>query len=183
MGHHREESPATIPKAPPKALVTKVMTSVRPKSPPNPPRSPRVPSPQVSAAEAGNRWTSFLRTSKATIEEENVDDEGSAGIDDLLPNRGGVDLPTDSFSDGEGPTEAELMEFTGDVEMKPAEEAEVPVEGEGNAPDREAEVPQAAVVASRLTVEPPAAKRAAWVPRRPRREHQLRNLEGACAIM
>ena len=47
-----------------------------------------------------------------------------------------------------GPTEAELQEFTGDVEMEPGEEEEVPVEGKGNAPDREAEVPQAAAAAS-----------------------------------
>ena len=95
--------------------------------------------------------------------------------------------------------------------MKPVEE--VPVEGKGNAPDREAKVPQAAA-ASRPTVESPAAKRAAspvredrsaknpvdtqekdekpstrtmlgicGIPRRPRREHQLRSLEGACTIM
>ena len=45
--------------------------------------------------------------------------------------------------------------------MKPEEEAEVPVEGKGNAPDREAEVPQAAAAASQPSVELPAAKRAA----------------------
>ena len=50
----------------------------------------------------------------------------------------------DAFNDGEGPTEAELQEFAGDVEMEPEEEAEVPAEGKGKAPDREAEVPQAA---------------------------------------
>ena len=154
----RGEGPAATPKAPPKALVTKeMMTSVRPKSPPNPPRSPRISSPQVSTAEVGNRWSSSLRTPRATIEEENTGGGGSAEVDDLLPDRGGIDLPTDTFNDGEGPTEAELHEFTGDVEMKPEEEAEVPVEGKGNAPDREAEVPQAAAAVSQPSVELPTA--------------------------
>ena len=84
-------------------------------------------------------------------------DGGSAEVDDLLPDRGGIDLPTDTFNDGEGPTEAELQEFAGDVEMEPEEEAEVPAEGKGKAPDREAEVPQAAA-ASQPSVESPAAK-------------------------
>ena len=87
----------------------------------------------------------------------------------ISPDRGGIDLPTDTFNGGEGPTEAELQEFPGDVEMKPVEEAEVPVEGKGNAPDREAEVPQAAAAASRPTVESPAAKRAASPDREERR--------------
>ena len=73
------ESRAAAPKAPPKALVTKEMlASARPKSPPNPPRSPRVSSPQVTAAEVGNRWSSGLRTPRATIEEENMG--GSAEV-------------------------------------------------------------------------------------------------------
>ena len=56
------EGQIAAPKAPPKALVTKEMlASVRPKSPPNPPRSPRVSSPQVTATEVGNRWSSNLR--------------------------------------------------------------------------------------------------------------------------
>ena len=89
--------------------------------------------------------------------------------DDLLPDRGGIDLPTDIFNDGEGPTEAELQEFAADVEMEPEEEAEVPAEGEGKAPDREAEVPQAAAAASGPSVESPAAKRAASPDREERR--------------
>ena len=166
----RGENPAATPKAPPKMLVTKeMMTSVRPKSPPNPPRSPKISSPPVSTAEAGNRWSSSLRTPRATIEEENTGGGGSAEVDDLLPDRGGIDLPTDTFNDCEGPTEAELQEFTGDVEMESEEEAEVPVEGKGSAPDREAEVPQAAAAASRPTVESPAAKRAASPDREERR--------------
>ena len=170
----RGEGPAAIPKAPPKALVTKeMMTSVRPKSPPNPPRSPRISSSQVSMAEVGNRWSSSLRTPRATIEEEDTGGGGSAEVDDLLPDRGGIDLPTDTFNDGEGPTEAELQEFTGDVEMMPEEEAEVPVEGKGNAPDREAEVRQAAAAASQPFVELPAARRAAS----PDREGRKTNLE------
>ena len=87
-----------------------------------PPRSPRVSSPQVTATEVGNRWSSNLRTPRATIEEENAD--GSAEVDDLLPDREGVDLPTDTFNDGGGPTEAEVQEFAGDVEMEPEKEAE-----------------------------------------------------------
>ena len=74
------------------------MTSVRPKSPPNPPRSPKISSPQVSTTEVGNRWSSSLRTPRATIEEENTGDGGSAEVDDLLPDRGGIDLPTDTFT-------------------------------------------------------------------------------------
>ena len=50
-----------------------------------------------------------------------------------------------------------MLEFTGDIEMKPVKE---PVEERGNAPDREAKVPQAAATASRPVVESPAAKRA-----------------------
>ena len=106
---------------------------------------------------------------RATIEEENAGDGGSAEVDDLLPHRGGIDLPTDTFNDGEGPTEAELQEFAGDVEMEPEEEAEVPAEGKGKAPDREAEVPQTAAAASRPSVESPAAKRAASPDREERR--------------
>ena len=69
----RAEGQTAAPKAPPKALVMKEMlASVRPKSPPNPPRSPRVSSPQVTAAEVGNRWSSNLRTPRVTIEEENT---------------------------------------------------------------------------------------------------------------
>ena len=166
----REEGPVATPKAPPKALVTKEMlASVRPKSPPNPPRSPRVSSPRVSTAEVGNRWSSNLRTPRATIEEENTGDGGSAEVDDLLPGRGEIDRPTDTFNDGEGPTEAELQEFATDVEMEPEEEAEVPAEGKGKAPDREAEVPQTAAAASRPSVESPAAKRAASPDREERR--------------
>ena len=93
------------------------------------------------------------------------------------------------------------------------QEAEVPIEGKGNAPDREAEVPQAAAAASRPTVESPPVREdrraknpvdtqekgekpgspmlpstrtmmgICGIPRRPRREHQLRSLEGACTIM
>ena len=160
----REEGPVATPKAPPKALVTKTS-----QSPPNPPRSPRVSSPRVSTAEVGNRWSSNLRTPRATIEEENTGDGGSAEVDDLLPDRGGIDLPTDTFNDGEGPTKAELQEYAGDVEMEPEEEAEVPAEGKGKAPDREAEVPQTAAAASRPSVESPAAKRAASPDREERR--------------
>ena len=75
---------AAFRKAPPKALVTKeMMTSVRPKSPPNPPRSPKISSPPISTTETGNRWSSGLRTPRATIEEENAGDGGSAEVDDL----------------------------------------------------------------------------------------------------
>ena len=124
----RAEGQTAAPKAPPKALVTKEMlASVRPKSPPNPPRSPRVSSPQVTATEVGNRWSSNLRTPRATIEEENT----GGSTDDLLPDREGINLPTDTFNGGEGPTEAELLEFTGDVEMELEKEAEVPAVGEG----------------------------------------------------
>ena len=45
--------------------------------------------------------------------------------------------------------------------MKPEEEAEVPVEGKESAPDREAEVPQAAAAASQPSLELPAARQAA----------------------
>ena len=38
-----------------------------------------------------------------------------------------------------------MLEFDGDIEMKPVEELEVPAEKGDSAPDREAEVPQAAV--------------------------------------
>ena len=123
-----------------------MLASARPKSPPNPPRSARVSSPQVTAAEVGNRWSSSLRTPRATIEEENTG--GSAEVDDLLPDMAGINLPTDTFNDGEGATEAEQQEFAGDVEMEPEEEAKVPAEGEGETPDREDEVPQAAAAAS-----------------------------------
>ena len=154
------EGQIAAPKAPPKALVTKEMlASVRPKSPPNPPRSPRVSSPQVTATEVGNRWSSNLRTPRATIEEENAD--GSAEVDDLLPDREGVDLPTDTFNDGGDPTEAEVQEFAGDVEMEPEKEAEPPAAGEEETPGREAEVPQATTTATEPSVESPAAKRAA----------------------
>ena len=147
----RAEGHTAAPKAPPRALVTKEMlASVRPKSPPNPPRSPRVSSPQVTAAEVGNRWSSSLRTPRAIIEEENTG--GPTEVDDLLPDREGINLPTDTFNDGEGPTEAEQQEFAGDVEMEPEREAEVPAEGEGEAPDREAEVPQAAAVTTEPSV-------------------------------
>ena len=65
----RAEGHAAAPKAPPKALVTKEMlASARPKSPPNPPRSPRVSSRQVSTVKVGNRWSSSLRTPRATNE-------------------------------------------------------------------------------------------------------------------
>ena len=139
----RAEGQTAAPKAPPKALVTKEMlASVRPKSPPNPPRSLRVSSPQVTAAEVGNRWSSNLRTPRATIEEENTG--GSTEVDDLLPDREGINLPTDTFKDGEGPTEAELLEFT---EMELEKEAEIPAVGEGETPGREAEIPQASGVA------------------------------------
>ena len=46
---------------------------------------------------------------------------------------------------------------------------EVPAEGKGKAPDREAEVPQAAAAASQPSVESPAAKRAASLDREERR--------------
>ena len=108
---------------------------MRPKSPPNPPRSPRVSSPQVTAAEVGNRWSSNLRTLRATIEEEITG--GSTEVDDLLPGREGINLPTDTFNAGEGPTEAELLEFTGD---------------EGETPGREAEIPQATAVTTEPSV-------------------------------
>ena len=130
------EGQVAAPKAPPKALVTKEMlASARPKSPPNPPRSPRVSSPQVTATEVGNRWSSNLRTPRATIEEENAG--GSAEVDDLLHDRGGVDLPTDTFNDGGDPTEAEVQEFAEDVEMEPEKEAEAPAVGEEETPGRE----------------------------------------------
>ena len=155
----RAEGHAAAPKAPPKALVTKEMlASARPKSPPNPPRSPRVSSPEIYTAEVGNRWSWSLRTPRATIEEE--DTGGCAEVDDLLPDRRGIDLPTDTFNDGEGPTEAERQEFAGDVEMELEEEAEVG----GETPDREAEV-----AASGPSVESPAAKRAASPVREERR--------------
>ena len=86
-----------------------------------------------------------------------------------LPDREGINLPTDTFNDGEGPTEAEQQEFTGDVEMEPEEKGKVPAEGEGETPDREAEVPQAAAAASGPPVESPAAKRAASPDREERR--------------
>ena len=165
----RAEGHTAAPKAPPKALVTKEMlASVRPKSPPNPPRSPRVSSPQVTATEVGNRWSSNLRTPRATIEEENTG--GSTEVDDLLPDREGINLPTDTFNDGEGPTEAEQQEFAGDVEMEPEKEAEVPAESEGETPDREAEVPQAAAVTTEPSVESSAAKRAVSPVREGRRD-------------
>ena len=94
---------------------------------------------------------------RATIEEENAG--GSAEVDDLLPDREGINLPTDTFNNGEGPT----------VEMEPEEEAEVPAEGEGETPDREAEVPKAAAATSGPSVESPAAKRAASPVREERR--------------
>ena len=157
------------PKAPPKALVTKEMlTSARPKSPPNPPRSPRVSPPQVTATEVGNRWSSNLRAPRATIEEENTG--GSTEVDDLLPDREGIDLPTDTFNDGEGPTEAEQQEFAGDVEMEPEKEADIPAEGEGETPDREAEVPQDAAATTEQPAEPSAAVRAASPGRKGRRD-------------
>ena len=53
--------------------------------------------------------------------------------------------------------------------MEPEEEAEVPAEDEGETPDREAEVPQAAAAASGPSVESPAAKRAALPVRKERR--------------
>ena len=169
-GQHAEGQTAA-PKAPPKALVTKEMlASVRPKSPPNPPRSPRVSSPQVTATEVGNRWSSNLRTPRATIEEENTG--GSAEIDDLLPDREGVDLPTDTFNDGGDPTEAEVLESTGDVEMEPEKEAEVPAVGEEETPGREAEVPQATTTTTEPSVESPAAKRAASPAREERRARE-----------
>ena len=87
-----------------------------------------------------NRWTSNLRTPRTTIEEENVDAGDSANVDDLLPDRGGVDLPADTFNDGEVSTEAELLEFAEDVEMKPVEEAEVPA-GKGVDTQKKDEVP------------------------------------------
>ena len=167
-GQHAEGQTAA-PKAPPKALVTKEMlASVRPKSPPNPPRSPRVSSPQVTATEVGNRWSSNLRTPRATIEEENTG--GSAEVDDLLPDREGVDLPTDTFNDGGDPTEAEVLESTGDVEMEPEKEAEVPAVGEEET--REAEVPQATTTMTEPSVESPAAKRAASPVREERRARE-----------
>ena len=90
---------------------------------------------------------------------ENVDAGDSANVDDLLPDRGGVDLPADTFNDGEVSTEAELLEFAEDVDMKPVEEAEVPAGKGGDVPDREAQVPQVAAAASRPTIE--SVKRAA----------------------
>ena len=165
------EGQIAAPKAPPKALVTKEMlASVRPKSPPNPPRSPRVSSPQVTATEVGNRWSSNLRTPRATIEEENAG--GSAEVDDLLPGREGVDLPTDTFNDGGDPTEAEVLEFAGDVEMEPEKEAEAPAVGEEATPGREAEVPQATTTTTEPSVESPAAKRAASPVREERRARE-----------
>ena len=165
------EGQIAAPKAPPKALVTKgMLASVRPKSPPNPPRSPRVSSPQVTATEVGNRWSSNLRTPRATIEEENAG--GSAEVDDLLPDREGVDLPTDTFNDGGDPTEAEEQEFAGDVEMEPEKEAEAPAVGEEETPGREAEVPQATTTTTEPSVESPAAKRAASPVREERRARE-----------
>ena len=155
------------PKAPPKTLVTKEMlASMRPKSPPNPPRSPRVSSPQVAATEVGNRWSSSLRTPTATIEEENTG--GSTEVDDLL-DREGINLPTDTFNDGEGPTEAEVLEFTGDVEMEPEKEAEVPAVGEEETPGREDEIPQATAATTEPSVESSATRRAASPVREERR--------------
>ena len=165
------EGQIAAPKAPPKALVTKEMlASVRPKSPPNPPRSPRVSSPQVTATEVGNRWSSSLRTPRATIEEENAG--GSAEVDDLLPDREGVDLPTDTFNDGGDPTKAEVLESAGDVEMEPEKEAEAPAVGEEETPGREAEVPQATTTTTEPSVESPAAKRAASPVREERRARE-----------
>ena len=169
-GQHAEGQTAA-PKAPPKALVTKEMlASVRPKSPPNPPRSLRVSSPQITATEVGNRWSSNLRTPRATIEEENTG--GSTEVDDLLPDREEVDLPTDTFNDGGDPTEAEVLEFTGDVEMEPEKEAEAPAVGEEETPGREAEVPQATTTTTGPSVESPAAKRAASPVREERRARE-----------
>ena len=165
------EGQIAAPKAPPTALVTKEMlASVRPKSPPNPPRSPRVSSPQVTATEVGNRWSSNLRTPGATIEEENAG--GSVEVDDLLPDREGVDLPTDTFNDGGDPTEAEVLESAGDVEMEPEKEAEAPAVGEEETPGREAEVPQATTTTTEPSVESPAAKRAASPVREGRRARE-----------
>ena len=110
-----------------------------------------------------------IESSDAQSDDRGTGDGGSAEVGDLLPDRGGIDLPTDTFNDGEGPTEAELQEFAGDVELEPEEEAEVPDEGKGKAPDREAEVPQTAAAASRPSVESPAAKRAASPDREERR--------------
>ena len=156
----RAEGQTAAPKARPKALVTKEMlASVRPKSPPNPPRSPRVSSPQVTATEVRNRWSSNLRTPRATIEEENTG--GSTEVDNLLPDREGVDLPMDTFNNGEGPTEAEVLEFTDNVEMEPEKEAEVPAVGEEETPGREAEVPQATTTTTKPSVESSTAKRTA----------------------
>ena len=165
------EGQTAVPKAPPKALVTKdMLASVRPKSPPNPPWSPRVSSPQVAATEVGNRWSSNLRTPRATIEEENTG--GFAEVDDLLPDREGVDLPTDTFNDGEDPTGAEVLEPTGDVEMEPEKEAEVPAVGEEVTPGREAEVPQATTTTTEPSVKSSAATRAAS----PGKDARLENL-------
>ena len=65
----------------------------------------------------------------------------------------------DTFNDGEGPTEAEVLEFTDDVEMEPEKEAEVPAVGEEETPGREAEVPQATTTTTEPSVESSAAKR------------------------
>ena len=166
------EGQIAAPKAPPKALVTKEMlASVRLKSPPNPPRSLRVSSPQVTATEVGNRWSSNLRTPRATIEEENAG--GSAEVDDLLPGREGVDLPTDTFNDGGDPTEAEVLEFAGDVEMEPEKEAEAPA------------VRERLPVGKLRCLRPLRLRQSRrWNrPRRSERRLQPRSLEGAYTIM
>ena len=89
-----------------------------------------------------------MRTPRATIEEENLGAGGSLNIDDLLRDRREAGLPTDTFPDGEGPTEAEVLEFAGN---KPVEES-VLAGKRDSAPDREAEVPQAAAATNRLEV-------------------------------
>ena len=102
-----------LPRAPPKALVTKEMlASVRPKS-----RRTHLGvqaflhlrSRQPKLGIDGHRIFGCL-TPRVMIEEENTG--GSTEVDDLLPDREGVDLLTDTFNDGEGPTEAEVLEFT-----------------------------------------------------------------------
>ena len=65
-----------------------------------------------------------------------------------------------------------MLESTGDVEMEPEKEAEVPAVGEEETPGREAEVPQATTTTTEPSVESPAAKRAASPVREERRARE-----------
>ena len=68
---------------------------MRPKSPPNPPRSPRVSSPQATATEVGNRWSSNLR------DQDPVDTQKK----DETPNPAGPGVPVSyapKYTDDDG---------------------------------------------------------------------------------